>query len=167
VWIEVPMRYSAPPEVVFAMLVDRAYQERKCVALEARQVRITTQPDAETPTVIADRVMPVHGAPDVIRAMVPTGIRVVETLRWAPVTDGSRVAAIRVDFPHHPLTMRGTLSLTPADGGTEATIGAHLRAAVPFVAGRLERMAARLIVQAVTVEHSVGQMWLRGDTAAR
>ena len=67
--------------------------------------------------------MPAYGAPDVIRAMIPSGIRVVETVSWAPAArDGSRTAAIRLDFPHHPLTLRGTLSLVGADGGTRATV---------------------------------------------
>jgi hypothetical protein len=97
---------------------------------------------------VADRVMPAYGAPDVVRAMIPSGIRVVETVSWAPAaTDGSRTAAIRVDFPHHPLTLRGTLSLVGAGDSTRVTVAGRLRAAVPFVAGRIERMAAKLVVQ--------------------
>jgi len=108
-------------------------------------------------------VMPAYGAPDVIRAMIPSGIRVVETVSWAPAaTDGSRTAAIRIDFPHHPLTLRGTLSLVGAGESTRATVAARLRAAVPFVAGRIERMAAKLVVQAITIEHGVGCDWLTG-----
>ncbi len=76
------MSYPAAPQAVVAMLVDRAYQERKCAALDARHVRIISQPDSATPTVVADRVMPAYGAPDVIRAMIPSGIRVVETVSW-------------------------------------------------------------------------------------
>lgn len=157
------MSYPAAPHAVVAMLVDRAYQERKCAALDARHVRITIQPDSATPTVVADRVMPAYGAPDVVRAMIPSGIRVVEAVSWAPAaTDGSRTAAIRVDFPHHPLTLRGTLALVGTDDGTRATVAAQLRAALPFVAGRVERMAAKLIVQAITIEHGVGCDWLAG-----
>jgi hypothetical protein len=166
--VDVPMSYPVAPQAVVAMLVDRAYQERKCAALDARHVRITIQPDSATPTVVADRVMPAHGAPDVIRAMVPSGIRVVETVSWAPAaTDGSRTAAIRVDFPHHPLTLRGTLSLVVADGGTRVTVAGQLRAAVPLVAGRIERMAAKLVIQAITIEHGVGRDWLAGDNPDR
>jgi hypothetical protein len=162
--VDVPMSYPAPPDAVVAMLVDRAYQERKCAALDARHVRITIHPDTATPTVVADRVMPAYGAPDVIRAMVPSGIRVVETVSWAPAArDGSRAATIRVDFPHHPLTLQGTLSLVRADGGTRATLAGQLRAAVPFVAARIERMAAKLVVQAITIEQGVGRDWLAGD----
>lgn len=161
--LDVPMSYPAAPQAVVAMLVDRAYQERKCAALDARHVRITSQPDSATPTVVADRVMPAYGAPDVIRAMIPSGIRVVETVSWAPAaTDGSRTAAIRIDFPHHPLTLRGTLSLVGAGESTRATVAGRLRAAVPFVAGRIERMAAKLVVQAITIEHGVGCDWLTG-----
>ena len=161
--LDVPMSYPAAPHAVVAMLVDRVYQERKCAALDAYHVRITIQPDPATPTMVADRVMPAHGAPDVIRAMVPSGIRVVETVSWAPAaTDGSRTAAIRVDFPHNPLTLRGTLSLVGTRDGTRATVAGQLRAAVPFVAGRVERMAAKLIVQAITIEHGVGCDWLAG-----
>ena len=161
--LDVPMSYPAAPHAVVAMLVQRAYQERKCAALDAHHVRITIQPDSATPMVVTDRVMPARGAPEVIRAMVPSGIRVVETVSWAPAaTDGSRTAAIRVDFPHHPLRLLGTLSLAGAPDGTRATVAGQLRAAVPFVAGRVERMAAKLIVQAITIEHSVGCDWLAG-----
>ena len=94
--------------------------------------------------------------------MVPSGIRVVETVSWAPAArDGSRSAAIRLDFPHHPLTLRGTLSLVRADGGTRATVAGQLRAAVPFMAGRIERMAAKLVVRAITIEHGVGRRLAR------
>jgi hypothetical protein len=172
--VDVPMSYPASPHAVVAMLVDRAYQERKCAALDARHVRIAihpdtaTYPDTATPTVVADRVMPPYGAPDVIRAMVPSGIRVVETVSWAPAArDGSRAAAIRLDFPHHPLMLRGTLSLVRADGGTRATVAGQLRAAVPFMAGRVERMAAKLIVRAITIEHGVGRDWLAGNDRQR
>ncbi len=166
--VDVSLSYPAPPDVVVAMLVDRGYQERKCAALEARQVRIAIQPNGGTPIVIADRVMPVHGAPDVIRAMVPTGIRVVETVSWAAAAvDGSRAAAVRIEFPNHPLTMHGTLSLVGADDGTRGALTAQLRAAVPFVAGRIERMAARLVIQAITVEQAVGADWLVADPGRR
>jgi hypothetical protein len=74
--------------------------------------------------------------------------------------DGSRSAAVRIEFPHHPLTMRGTLSLVGADDGTRGALTAQLRAAVPFVAGRIERMAARLVIRAITVEQAVGADWL-------
>ena len=163
-WVDVPMSYPAAPAAVVAMLVDHTYHERKCAALDASDVRITIQPDSATPTVVADRVMPAYGAPDVIRAMVPSGIRVVETVSWAlAARDGSRTAAIRVDFPRHPLTLRGTLSLVGADGGTRATLAGRLRATVPFVAGRIERMAAKLVVQAIMIEHGVGRDWLAED----
>jgi hypothetical protein len=159
--VDVPLSYPASPDAVVAMLVDRGYQERKCAALEARQVRIAIQPNDGMPIVIADRVMSAQGAPDVIQAMVPTGIRVVETVSWAPAAvDGSRSAAVRIEFPHHPLTMRGTLSLVGADDGTRGALTAQLRAAVPFVAGRIERMAARLVIRAITVEQAVGADWL-------
>jgi hypothetical protein len=93
--------------------------------------------------------------------MIPSGIRVVETVSWAPAaTDGSRTAAIRLDFPHHPLTLRGTLSLVGAGDSTRATVAGRLRAAVPLVAGRIERMAVKLVVQAITIEHGVGCDWL-------
>lgn len=162
--VDVPMSYPASAHAVVAMLVDRAYQERKCAALDARHVRITIHPDTATPTVVADRVMPPYGAPEVIRAMVPSGIRVVETVSWAPAArDGSRAAAIRLDFPHHPLMLRGILALVRADGGTRATVAGQLRAAVPFMSGRIERMAAKLVVRAITIEHGVGRDWLAGD----
>ena len=59
--VDVPMSYPASPHAVVAMLVDRAYQERKCAALDARHVRITIHPDSATPTVVADRVSRVAG----------------------------------------------------------------------------------------------------------
>ena len=49
------------------------------------------------------------------------------------------------------------------DDGTRATVAGQLRAAVPFMAGRIERMAAKLVVQAITIEHGVGRDWLAGD----
>ena len=162
--VDVPMSYPASPHAVVAMLVDRAYQERKCAALDARHVRYHQ----------SSRHRDAHrcGGPG-DAALRCAGRRP----RDGPVRhpcrrdrqlgtrgdDGSRAAAIRLDFPHHPLTLRGTLSLEGADGGTRATVAGRLRAAVPFVAGRIERMAAKLVVRAITIEHGVGCDWLAGD----
>jgi Protein of unknown function (DUF2505) len=156
--IEVPLAYPAPPSAVWAMLVDPAYQQHKCEAQDARAVHVTVASDGAGTVVTTDRVMSVDGAPDVIRAMVPSGLRVVETLTW-PGT-GAR-ADVAVHFPRHPLQMRGILRLAEANGAASGVLEADLRARVPMVGARVERMAARLILRSVDTEATVGRDWLR------
>lgn len=156
--IEVPLAFPAELPAVLAMLVDPAYQQRKCVAQDAHAVHVNVASDGAATVVTADRVMPVDGVPDVIRVMVPGGVRVVEVVTWRGT--GTR-ADVMVRFPRHPLEMRGVLRLAGVDGTTSGALDAELRARVPVLGGKVERVAARLILQAVDTETAVALDWLR------
>jgi hypothetical protein len=152
---------GADPGRVFAMLIDRDFQLRKCEATLALSytVEISGQPGA--PVVSTRRRLPTDGLPDFVRAMVRDGIEIIETITWqATGADGRRGAAVELSFPGQPIRMTGTLELRAEDGGTLGALVADLKAAVPLVGGRIEKAAAPLISQAMAIEERLGQVWL-------
>ncbi len=146
-------RYPAPPEEVFAVLADEDFQDAKCEATHAMShtVEVTAR-DGRT-RVRTERELPATGLPDVARSFVGDTLRVTETHDWGPAgPDGSRRASIEIGVRGAPITMRGTIALLPDGPGTREEIEANLSASVPLVGGRIERAAAPVVQQAITIE---------------
>ena len=84
-----------------------------------------------------------------------------ETQIWTPpAPDGSRTATITVDFSA-PMTFSGTLHLSPGDQATTTiTTRGKFTASVPFIGGKIEKVAAEQTQRYLVAEERVGNEWL-------
>jgi hypothetical protein len=93
--------------------------------------------------------------------MVGETLKVTETQDWGPAAaDGSRRATVEMLVSGAPITLKGTMSLTPGGPGTLEEIDAELKAKVPLVGGKIEKAAAPPIEEAIDIEARTAHEWL-------
>lgn len=150
-------------EEVYALFTDVAFQEAKCVATtdDANHytVDVTGGPAGER--VRTERHLRSDGLPDVARSFVGEHLTIIEVQTWsAAAGDGSRVSAVDMHVKGAPLTLKGTLRLEPAEGGTVKVLDLDLKAHVPFIGGKIEKAAAQPINAAIEIETDLIREWL-------
>lgn len=158
------LTYEASPDAAHAMSCDPAFQERKCADAGALSwnVRITERSDGGT-TVSTRRTLPTTGFPSMLRKLLPAGMVSTEVIDWEPAasTDGSRVAKLSVDFHGAPAHLLGTIRVSPTkNGGTLVEVDADFKAGVPLIGGKVEKLAAPIILDVIDSEQRTGLAWV-------
>jgi hypothetical protein len=156
--------FTGSPLTVFAMLSQEDFILAKCSATgslsaEASVAQVPID-GGETVTLISTRVLPAD-LPGPARSLVGDTITVTETQIWTPpAPDGSRTATITVDFSA-PMTFSGTLHLSPGGQATTTiTTRGKFTASVPFIGGKIEKVAAEQTQRYLVAEERVGNEWL-------
>jgi Protein of unknown function (DUF2505) len=132
-------RYDADPPTVFAMFTDEAFLSRKAQATNALRHEGSVVRDGDT-------------------------IDLEQTDVWEPASsDGSRTGSIRIIMGGLPVQLTGAMRLAPVGTGSQATVDAQIKAAIPLFGGKIEQAVHDALLQAVRIEESVGQAWLDGQ----
>jgi len=153
--------YAAPPETVYAMVTDRAFQERKCVEAGAQRHEASVSPDGDGARVVTKRDLPADDLPDFAKSIVGPKLSVTETYDWgAAAADGSRSGTLTVEVAGAPVAMRGAVRLAATGSGTQITIDGDLKASIPLFGGKVEKAAAPAVVDAIRSEQRTGNAWL-------
>lgn len=146
--------FAAQPTEVAAMLTDRAFLEKVCVASEARTHSVTVNGAHTT----VSRTLP---APSSITKFTGSTITIVEDLVWSEAApDGSRTAKFTLTVPGLPVEMLGTARLAPGGTGTRVDYSGDLSVNIPFVGKKLEQSAAPAVLDGIGLEQRVGTEWL-------
>ena len=153
--------YAAPPETVYAMVTDVAFQERKCVEAHAHRHEAAVSPAGDGARVVTKRDLPADDLPDFARSIVGSTLSVTETYEWgAAAGDGSRRGTLTVEVAGAPVAMRSTVRLAASGGGSEISIEGDLKASIPLFGGKVEKAAAPAVLDAIRSEQRTGQAWL-------
>jgi hypothetical protein len=163
--IERTFRYPMGIADSYAMAVTQGFQEKKCADAGALSWTIDVTHSGAAVTVKTKRKLPTTTFPSLIRKFVPSGVTSTETIVWGPAeADGSRTAQLSVDFHGAPATMKGTVRLAP-DGPdmTDVFVDAHFDAHVPLLGGRVERLAAPIIIGVIDCEEVTAKAWAAGE----
>ncbi len=157
--------YDAPPDAVFAMLTDQAFQDRKLAGTGSLEYSSSIEQTGEAAVIRTSRTLPTDRIPEAFRSALGGKLTVLQTESWsAPSPDGSRTGTVGVQIPGAPLKMNGTLTLaTNGRGGTIENVNADLKASVPLIGGRIEKAAEPALRAAIDVEQRLGQQWLAGQ----
>ena len=158
------LRYDLPPVEARAMSCDPAFQERKCADAGALEwnVRVTERPDGGT-TVSTRRTLPTTGFPSMLRKLLPPGMVSTEIIDWSADTDpdGGCTADLVVEFHGAPASLNGTIAVTAdPDGGSVVQIDATFKASVPLGGGKVEKLAAPIILDVIESEQRTGRAWV-------
>lgn len=150
-------------EEVYAIFTDVAFQEAKCVATtdDANHFTVDIIGGPAGERVRTERHLRSEGLPDVARSFVGEHLTIIEVQTWSrPAADGSRESAVDLHVKGAPLTLKGTLRLTPSKAGTVKVLDADLKAHVPFIGGKIEKAAAEPITAAIEMETDLLREWL-------
>jgi hypothetical protein len=154
--------FSADPATVMAMLRHPDYVRRKGERTGSTEVDVDVTESADGGVVITStRSMPAE-VPSYAAPFVGDSITITETQTWGPpAEDGSAEAAVTVVFDS-PLAYRGRISLSPTADGVLLHNEGDFKASVPFVGGKVERVAAEMTQKYLAKEVTVGEEWLAG-----
>jgi len=151
--------YDAPAEAVFAMLADAAFREKVGAAQGVVSMEVTVTAQGAGFTLVCDQVQDTAGLPAIAKKIAGDTTRAVIREAWADPTTGT----IEITAPGKPTRATGTLRLEADGSGARYVHELDIAVKVPLVAGKLERLMADNIDAGLTVEHAVGQAWLRGE----
>jgi uncharacterized protein YndB with AHSA1/START domain len=153
--------YAAPPETVYAMVTDPAFQERKCVEAHAHRHEAAVSPAGDGARVVTKRDLPADDLPDFAKSIVGQTLSVTETYEWGgAAADGSRSGTLTVEVAGAPVALRSNVRLLPSGGGTQITIEGDLKASIPLFGGKVEKAAAPAVIDAIHSEQRTGTVWL-------
>jgi hypothetical protein len=106
-------------------------------------------------TVVSRRSLPAE-VPSYAKALVGDTITLAETRVLGPAAaDGSREGTISIDFGGAPASVAGTLRLAASGAGTGIDVVLSIKASVPFVGGKIEKLVAEQIQAALDREQAV------------
>jgi hypothetical protein len=154
--------FPADPATVMTMLQDPAYVQRKAESTGAFDIEVEVVDNGDgTVTITSTRSMPAE-VPSYATPFVGENLTITEVQTWgAAAADGSRTAQVTVDF-HAPLSYRGTIELSGGDSSSVARNAGQFKANVPFVGGKVERVAAEMTEKYLAKEAKVAVDWLAG-----
>jgi len=159
---EFTQNFTASPSEVFAILAQEEFILAKCAATGSlsAQASVSQAGLNEGQTLTSIRVLPAD-LPAPARSLVGDTIKVTETQVWsAPEPNGSRTATVSVEFSG-PMGFVGILELTPTQtGNTTITTRGAFSANVPFIGGKIEKVAAEQTQRYLTAEERVAGEWL-------
>ena len=152
--------FTADPATVMAMLKDPAYVQEKGERTGSHDitVEVTDAPDGGV-VISSTRSMPAN-VPSFAAPFVGDTITITEVQTWGPVSaDGTASASVTVSF-NSPISYLGTIELSGSDTGATALNAGEFKAGVPFVGGKVERVAADQTQRYLAKEVTVAAEWL-------
>jgi len=154
------MTYDADCDRIFEMFRDETYIGEKLAGTGGFDPEISiTEPGSEV-KITAARSVPAE-VPGFVKKFTGDEIRIVEVQDWSPADDlGARTAKVTLEFSGTPSTVQGTLDLRPQGDGAEVLVDFDVKASVPLVGGKIERVIADQIERAIRQENKIGNDWL-------
>jgi uncharacterized protein YndB with AHSA1/START domain len=150
------LKYDAPAAEVYAMLADPAFRERVCHAQRATTCTVDVDPSGSAMSVVVDQTRPSEGIPGFARKIVGDEIRIVQKEDWQDPTG----ARLHVTIPGKPGELTGTIRLDGDDSATVETIEGDLKVSIPLISGKLEKLIAEMLDEALQQEQKVARAWL-------
>ncbi|RNL63073.1 DUF2505 domain-containing protein [Nocardioides marmoriginsengisoli] len=151
------LRYDgATPEQVYAMLADPEFRDQVCEFQRYPRREVTITPTGAGMDVKVDQYRPATEVPSFARKLVGEELNIVQTESWSSPTS----AALHVTIPGKPGDMKGTVTLTAADGGTTEVVQVTVKASIPLIGGKIESLIGDMLGKALRAENKVGRDWL-------
>ena len=143
------------PHAAFLLLSDPDYVREVAERTGGRDVEVTvTADDDGGATIRSHRVLPAK-LPSYAKALVGDTVTIHETRVFGPAAqDGSRDGTIEVTFGGAPAHVTGTMRLE-GSGTSLLEVAMQVKASVPLVGGKVERLCADQIDASITRESVV------------
>ena len=154
--------FPTDSETLFKLLANEDFILAKCAATGSLSATasVSGEPDGAV-TLVSTRILPAD-LPGPAKSLVGDTITVTETQIWTPPdANGARTAQVRVEFSG-PMKFEGNLKLTPAQVGTSpsetsVTTTGKFTASVPFIGGKIEKVAAEQTARYLNAEERVAR----------
>jgi carbon monoxide dehydrogenase subunit G len=151
------LAYDAPPAEVLAMLTDPLFWDKVGDATGALSSTATVGTEGGTTRVVIDQEQKVAGVPSFAKKFVGDSTRAITTQSW----QGNQATYV-VETPGKPTSISGTATLAENGAGSTLTYDLEVKASVPLIGGRLEKLVVDLTTEGFGKEQAVGAAWLAG-----
>jgi hypothetical protein len=152
------LRYDAPVGDVLAMLTDPAYWDRVAVATDAISSTTTVEQAGGDTRVRTDQEQRVVGVPGFAKKFVGDSTRAIKQQTWT-----GNASTFEVETPGKPTHIAGEASLREEGDHTVLAYDLEVKASVPLVGGKLEKLVGEYTVDGFEKERAVGVAWLEGE----
>jgi len=152
------LAYDAPPAEVRAMLTDPLFWDEVAAATGALSSTATIGTEGATTRIVVDQEQRVTGVPSFAKKFVGESTRAITTQVWR-----GDEASYEVEAPGKPTSIKGTATLAENGAGSTLTYDLDVKASVPLVGGKLEKLVVELTTEGFEKEQAVGAAWLAGD----
>jgi len=152
------LAYDAPPAEVRAMLNDPLFWDEVAAATGALSSTATIGAEGATTRIVVDQEQRVTGVPSFAKKFVGDSTRAITTQVWR-----GDEASYEVEAPGKPTSIKGTATLAENGTGSTLTYDLDVKASVPLVGGKLEKLVVELTTEGFEKEQAVGAAWLAGD----
>lgn len=158
--LEYDQSLPADPLRVTAVLQNPEFVRAKAERTGAFDITVDVDERADGGvTITCTRSMPAE-VPSYATAFVGEHLTVTEVQEWtAPGPGGAASARVTVDF-HAPLTYTGTIVLSGDAASSTLANRGEFKASVPFVGGKVEKVAAEMTQKYLAKETQVAAEWL-------
>lgn len=154
------MTYEVDPETIFAMYLDEGFVREKNERTGGRDVEVEVNTADGGGCIVTSRRLPAK-LPSFARQLTGDEISLTQTDRWhLPAEDGSRTGTVKIEFHGLPMKATGTFKLSPLADGSECLVELELKASVPLIGRKIEKVAAEYVQKAVGAEERIGREWL-------
>lgn len=153
------MPYDAPPDAVFAMLADPEFRRTVCSDQGVEEVEVTIDREDAGMSVCVDQHQPTQGVPAFATAIIGATTHVIQLEEWSD----ERTARLELKTPGKPATMHGSIEILPDGDGAVEIVELEVKATVPFIGGKLERLMGDLVRRSIEAENVTGAGWLAGE----
>lgn len=151
--------YSAPADEVRAMLLDPSFREYASLATGVLEVEASVEDTGEAHVVTIDQVQPTDGVPAFAKKFAGKTTRAIVTETWSSPENGT----VTVRTPGRPTEISGSYVLEDLGDSTRIVFEGEVKAKVPLIKDKLERLIAQFFLEGKEGEQSAGNAWLAGD----
>ncbi len=158
-------QFATDPDAVFAMFTDPEYQRQKLLDAGHQDVDVLEcglADDGKTTRIVTRRKVTVDVPGALKRVLSPTNT-VIQTDAWDPAKGGARTGTWKVEIKGIPVHLSGTMRLQAAKGGSTEVIQGTLKASVPLVGGKIEKLAYSNFLEQTAQEQEFADRWIAGS----
>jgi hypothetical protein len=87
-------------------------------------------------------------------------LRIRREERWQPIRDGSADGTVRGSIEGAPVSLSGTTTLAPADGGSRLSVHITVEVRVPLVGGKIESFIGSQLADLLIAEQRFTSVWI-------
>ncbi len=153
--------YDADAATVIAMLTDRDYLQAKVNELGHGPGEVLEcDPDGSGGwRLVTTRIVEIEVPGFAARFIQPTNT-MKQTDEWGPDRDGVRDGSWKVEARGVPVSLSGTMRLQPRGAGSVEFINGTIKANVPLVGGKLEKLVFQGVDDNIGHELEFNRKWL-------
>ncbi len=149
--------YNATPAQIMAMLSDAGYPDAKYKDLGDVSFTVTQHEPSDNGLNVSVEREVASNMPDMAKKVLGETTKMTQTEVWR--TDGDGYVG-NMTIEASPVTITVTNSIKPSGDGSDWTSDFEIKAGVPLVGGKIEKMVMEETKGTLTKEQAFNESWL-------